>query len=711
MNPQPAKRPHIEDVEDEDTQPLQKGSDSPDNRWVPFHDDEDWELAEWLVQETTQKARDRYLGLKITTNRTKTSYKSNYLLNKKVDALPAGPGWTCETVKMQGDRTELDGTHMVEELELWRRDPVECSLLPEGATIAPVNLASDKTHLTNFGGDKSAWPVYLNIGNISKEFCCQPSSHATWLVGYLPISKFSAFDKPSQKLLLEPLIEAGKCGVDMICADRKICRVFPILACLIACCMENRCPKCVVPPNERGDYTTHRDRDPSSTKHILSRHQNGEDPHLFEDEGLRHVYYPFWADLPHTNIFQCFSPDILHQLHKGVFKDHLLNGLRHFKDGISSVSQWTGKELKEMQRVFLSVISGIVNDQVFAAAKGLLDFIYLAQYQSHTKRTLSQLEDTLERFHFNKVAFIDAGIHEQFNILKIHSLMHYLDAIRLHGSADGFNTEAPERLHIDYTKKAYAGSSRVDYITQMTAVGRHSAFLAWVEKTEIDPEADDIEKALTMTGEAGTIFQAFQTPFQTFLSTHHPCATLAAGRYDCFDLYNSIIILLPIASHISHLKRLNKIQAAPEIPSKSPRKKPKSAIADTVLVVEDAAALKASGGLNGLQVVQVRVIFTLPAQYGTSSHPLAYVEWYRPLSTLNTRTGFYRQQCSTIHCQRHASIITVDKIWRACHLTPRFGPAPVDRLWVRSNVMELASDFLLNPYINHYIYYDIHNPT
>lgn len=27
---------------------------------------------------------------------------------------------------MQGDRTELDGTHMVEELEFWRRDPVEC---------------------------------------------------------------------------------------------------------------------------------------------------------------------------------------------------------------------------------------------------------------------------------------------------------------------------------------------------------------------------------------------------------------------------------------------------------------------------------------------------------------------------------------------------------------------------------------------------------
>lgn len=109
----------------------------------------------------------------------------------------------------------------------------------------------------------------------------------------------------------------------------------------------------------------------------------------------------------------------------------------------------------------------------------------------------------------------------------------------------------------------------------------------------------------------------------------------------------------------------------------------------------------------GLRVAQVRAIFTLPTQYGTSPHPLAYVEWYRPLHTLDTRTGFFCQQHSTVHRQRHASVISVNNIWRACHLAPRFGSAPVDQLWARSNVMEIASDFVLNPYINHYIYDDV----
>jgi hypothetical protein len=200
--------------------------------------------------------------------------------------------------------------------------------LPAGAVVAPVILASDKTNLTTFSGDKKAWPVYLTIGNISKaaaKLDCF-ATDARSLAGYRLFHH-------CMSQLLKPLEDAGKNGVDIVCADSFIRRVFPILAayvadypeqCLVGCCQESRCPRCTVQPNERGDHTRSGLRDQTTTLNALKRNRNGKNSAVFTDEGLRPVHEPFWASLPHANIHTCFTPDILHQLHKGVFKDHLV---------------------------------------------------------------------------------------------------------------------------------------------------------------------------------------------------------------------------------------------------------------------------------------------------------------------------------------------------------------------------------------------------
>ena len=66
-------------------------------------------------------------------------------------------------------------------------------------------------------------------------------------------------------------------------------------------------------------------------------------------------------------------------------------------------------------------------------------------------------------------------------------MLHYLDSIRALGSADGYNSESPERLHIDYAKEAYRAGNDVDYVARMTkwlqcqeAVNCHAAYLNWV---------------------------------------------------------------------------------------------------------------------------------------------------------------------------------------------------------------------------------------
>ena len=403
--------------------------------------------------------------------------------------------------------------------------------LPSGATIAALILSSDKTQLTQFQGDKKAWPVYLTIGNISKKIRRQPSTHATILVGYLPVAKLDCFSEGIRSLqgyrlfhhcmamIFGGLEQAGREGVKMVCADGWIRLVFILLAayvadypeqCLVGCCMENRCPRCIVNPSDRGSPDEYPFRDKEETLELLKKHLSGRDPPKFERIGLRAVYNPFWAQLPHCDIFRCFTPDILHQLHKGVFKDHLVSwclqimgeneidkrfkamngfpGLRHFKKGISSVTQWTGSEHKEMEKLMLGITIGRVPNRFIPVVRSLVDFIYLSQLQYHTSTTLRSLEGCLKSFHDHKDIVIELGVRDNFNIPKLHSILHYVDSIRSLGSADGYNSESPERLHIDYAKEAYCASNKRDYVEQMAIwLQRHEAswlresYLIWVE--------------------------------------------------------------------------------------------------------------------------------------------------------------------------------------------------------------------------------------
>jgi len=46
---------------------------------------------------------------------------------------------------------------------------------------------SDQTHLTNFSGDKKAWPVYITIGNLPSTKRNRPGSMAVLLLALLPV--------------------------------------------------------------------------------------------------------------------------------------------------------------------------------------------------------------------------------------------------------------------------------------------------------------------------------------------------------------------------------------------------------------------------------------------------------------------------------------------------------------------------------------------
>ena len=63
--------------------------------------------------------------------------------------------------------------------------------IPKGSVVTPIIHASNKTRLSQFRGNKQAWPVYLTIENILEDCYCQPSAHAAVLIGYLPVAKLT----------------------------------------------------------------------------------------------------------------------------------------------------------------------------------------------------------------------------------------------------------------------------------------------------------------------------------------------------------------------------------------------------------------------------------------------------------------------------------------------------------------------------------------
>ena len=480
-------------------------------------------------------------------------------------------------------------------------------------------------------------------------------------------------------MIFECLVEAGTKGVEMVCADGWIHQMHIILAvyvadypeqCLVGCCMENRCPRCTVNPTDRGSGLESLFRNNKQTLELLRKHQQGRDPPEFEKQGLRAVYRPFWANLPHCDIFTCFTPDLLHQLHKGVFKDHLVQwctniigereldkrfkamnsypGLRHFKKGISSVSQWTGTEHKEMEKILLGIIIGCVPSRFIPVVRSLLDFIYLSQLQCHTSKTLDSLDSCLKTFHLYKNIVIELKIRDHFNIPKVHALLHYVNCIRFLGSADGYNSESPERLHIDFAKEAYRASNKRDYVEQMAVwLQRHEAiwlresYLIWVEKRLVSllrpsdgdmmEEEEDVQNVtqrdINITNyhndklnnnvttyslakrpphqnlTVGKLIQKFGTSYflpalTKFLREILPSTTITPTYRDRFDAYKQIVISLPSNRYLAERIPMDRIRTAPSIDA-SGRALAKAAHFDTAFVVEDLPLYQNEGGVSG----------------------------------------------------------------------------------------------------------------
>ena len=234
----------------------------------------------------------------------------------------------------------------------------------------------------------------------------------------------------------------------------------------------------------------------------------------------------------------------------------------------------------------------------------------------------------LEVFHENKDVFIWQGIHEHFNIPKFHQMLHYFESIKSHGSADGFNTEALERLHIDYAKEGYQVSNWHEYIAQMTvwlrrqeAVAQFRAYLDYCNLTlsmtvnDTDQDVDsDHEESLTPQSLAPTLLgQSFSlavkpgfpcTNFNTIITNFHtdnflhalgtficqihppPAQPTLPNTVDRFDLFKQVTLFQWPIEAAGSQPLISQIHATPTVPAHG-RSKAVTEHFNTVLVQTD----------------------------------------------------------------------------------------------------------------------------
>jgi hypothetical protein len=403
------------------------------------------------------------------------------------------------------------------------------NLLPSNATLGPVILGSDKTHLTNCSGAQECHVVVMSIGNISKSIRGKATAHAFEPLAYIPLGDWK--DKKHKGLLqqrcyhqcmdiiLKPLKIAAQIGSLMSDPAGNLRLVFTPLASHIADRPEHHLITAtshgVSPVSHAAtkEFGNPQRFDPRSAKDILNAIEslNSQvdpmDIQRYQREartrGLSGVYAPFWRDwfLVHPdalpNPVDYLTPDPLHQWYRFIF-DHILHwvskllgenelnfrisilqrqiGFRHFTNGCTNFKQVTGNEQQDMGRYLVALINGHPKATygVVTAIRSLTDFIYLGQYSSHDEDTLKYMEDALCNFHHHKEDILSAGLRcgstgefNYFNIPKLEMMQHVTANTRRMGIPAQYTTDITEHKLIEVAKEPFRLTNKHEPAPQM----------------------------------------------------------------------------------------------------------------------------------------------------------------------------------------------------------------------------------------------------
>ncbi|KXN84704.1 hypothetical protein AN958_12223 [Leucoagaricus sp. SymC.cos] len=315
------------------------GSQTTSNPWAPFTSRIDWEVAKWAkLRGPGSTAVSELLSIDGLTKTLDLSYKNTDELNKVIDMkLPHWPVFQrCVAMLDDGESIVFHVRNIVECIQSLWRDPD----LADDLIFEPERHFADekmetrmyhdmhtgdwwwKTQLTTFR-NKTAYPVYLTLGNIPKHVRRKPSRQAQILLAYLPTSKLEHItNKASRRRtsgnlfhacmheIVKPLESLGKEGIVLVGGDGARQKCFLILAAYV------------------GDYPEQLLVTYVKARKCLKVNELGSTEYkkACAKVGIKPVQHLFWMKLPFVNIYASITPDILHQLYQGLVK-HLISWL------------------------------------------------------------------------------------------------------------------------------------------------------------------------------------------------------------------------------------------------------------------------------------------------------------------------------------------------------------------------------------------------
>ncbi|KAG1804964.1 uncharacterized protein HD556DRAFT_1283310 [Suillus plorans] len=496
------------------------------NPSYPFVDQAEWQLAEFIVQRLTKTDINKFLKLDwFKTSRSRPSFKSADQLFGWIDVLPSGPQWQSTTFEFIDYTTarpmELiwrDGLEVVKDLfanpifsNHMMYDPHLVMTgsereygefftseraftiqndLPEGATIVPIILASDKTPVTRMTGGLEMHPIFLTIGNIQSEVRMKATAHAWRCIAFIPIPKFDAH-ADYQTLLHARLFHkcmdtifarckvATKIGEYMADPMGYIRHCFTPLVAYTADLPEAQLVAC--------QHTL-------TLIYDLSKRIDPWSVPRFQVEAkslmLSGVHQPFWRDWRFADPGYMLPGELLHTCHK-FFGDHALKwckevvgeeeldarykahhkrvGTRHFGSGVSHISQMTCREHRDIERTMIATIAGATNatPDFVHAIRALTEFFYQAQSPVHTDSSIASMVQSLDEFHRLKQGILDAGARrgkrgtiDNFLIPKLELFHSFAGSIRALGGLIQYSADVSERLLITHCKFPFERTSR-----------------------------------------------------------------------------------------------------------------------------------------------------------------------------------------------------------------------------------------------------------